>query len=118
MFQNSPILHKSSIFHNFPIFQDSLVTWGVQRKDTIDLLTVGNTTFTGDNRYSVQFQNPTDWVLRYSTTYLGRDRLGSQVLNHILGQGQVGFSSTQPHTWAGTDWVLRYSTTYLGRGRA
>ncbi|XP_023345934.1 uncharacterized protein LOC111714927, partial [Eurytemora carolleeae] len=46
------------------MLQDSLVTWGVQRKDTIDLLTVGNTTFTGDNRYSVQFQNPTDWVLR------------------------------------------------------
>ena len=57
---------KSLVFYNFPIFQDSLVTWGVQRKDTIDLLTGGNTTFTGDNRYSVQFQNPTDWVLRYS----------------------------------------------------
>jgi hypothetical protein len=30
----------------------------------MDLLTVGNTTFTGDSRYAVVFQNPTDWVLR------------------------------------------------------
>ena len=47
-----------------------MVSWAVQRQESMDLLTVGNTTFTGDNRFAVVFQNPTDWVLRYSVTRL------------------------------------------------
>jgi len=42
--------------------QSATVSWSVQRKSTMDLLTVGNTTFTGDQRVSVQVGNPrTNW---------------------------------------------------------
>jgi hypothetical protein len=54
--------------------QDSVVSWAVQRQETMELLTVGNTTFTGDSRYAVAFQNPTDWVLRYSTFMIHAQR--------------------------------------------
>jgi len=43
--------------------QSATVSWSVNRGTSMDLLTVGNTTFSGDQRYSVVFQNPTDWAL-------------------------------------------------------
>lgn len=43
--------------------QSATVSWSVSRGSSIDLLTVGNTTFAGDPRYSVVFQNPTNWAL-------------------------------------------------------
>jgi len=43
--------------------QSATVSWSVNRGSSMDLLTVGNTTFTGDQRYSVVFQNPTNWAL-------------------------------------------------------
>lgn len=43
--------------------QSATVSWSVQRGVSMDLLTVGNTTFSGDPRYSVVFQNPTNWAL-------------------------------------------------------
>lgn len=47
------------------MIQESVVSWAHHRgSDGIDLLTVGNTTFSVDPRYTVQFQNPTNWALR------------------------------------------------------
>lgn len=43
--------------------QSATVSWSVNRGSSMDLLTVGNTTFSGDQRYSVVFQNPTNWAL-------------------------------------------------------
>jgi len=43
--------------------QGATVSWSVQRESTMDLLTVGNTTFTGDQRISVHLLNPTNWAL-------------------------------------------------------
>ena len=40
------------------------MSWSVDRgSSTMDLLTLDNTTFTADPRYSVVFQNPTNWAL-------------------------------------------------------
>ena len=52
------------MLYYYYIFQDSTVSWAVERGKTIDLLTVGNTTFTGDNRYSINLEDPHDWALR------------------------------------------------------
>jgi len=43
--------------------QSATVSWSVNRGSSMDLLTVGNTTFSGDQRYFVVFQNPTNWAL-------------------------------------------------------
>ena len=48
---------------NYANFQSATVSWSVNRGSSMDLLTVGNTTFSGDQRYSVVFQNPTNWAL-------------------------------------------------------
>uniref|UniRef100_A0A336LKU9 CSON010974 protein n=1 Tax=Culicoides sonorensis TaxID=179676 RepID=A0A336LKU9_CULSO len=48
------------------ILQDRTVTW-VQRKhnsDKLQLLTVGNHTYSADTRYSVDFQYPNNWRLK------------------------------------------------------
>jgi len=40
------------------------VSWSVDRgSSTLDLLTLDNTTFSADPRYSLVFQNPTNWAL-------------------------------------------------------
>ena len=45
-----------------------LVSWSVTRPDSsLDLLTVGNLTFSGDSRYSVLHQPTNDWVLVIDT---------------------------------------------------
>ena len=41
----------------------SLVSWSVTREDSLDLLTVGNLTFSGDHRHSILHQPTNDWVL-------------------------------------------------------
>ena len=44
--------------------QAALVSWSVRREDSsLDLLTVGNLTFSGDERYSILHQAPNNWVL-------------------------------------------------------
>ena len=46
------------------IFQSTTVSWSVDHgSSTMDLLTLDNMTFSGDSRFSVVFQNPTDWAL-------------------------------------------------------
>ena len=45
------------------MFQTALVSWSVTRDASLDLLTVGNLTFSGDERHSVIRQNPNNWVL-------------------------------------------------------
>ena len=45
------------------IFQTSLVSWSVARGTNLDLLTVGNMTFSRDPRYSILHQNLNNWVL-------------------------------------------------------
>ena len=62
-------IRASILLLNFGIMrliyiQDSTVSWAVERGATIDLLTVGNTTFTGDIRYSINMEDPHDWALR------------------------------------------------------
>ena len=44
-------------------FQTALVSWAVSRNTTLDLLTVGNMTFSGDPRYSIIHQKHNNWVL-------------------------------------------------------
>ena len=40
------------------------MSWSVDKgSSTMDLLTLDNTTFTGDPRYSIVVQNPTNWAL-------------------------------------------------------
>ena len=40
------------------------MSWSVRREDSsLDLLTVGNLTFSGDERYSILHQPPNNWVL-------------------------------------------------------
>ena len=40
------------------------MSWSVDKgSSTMDLLTLDNTTFTGDSRYSIVVQNPTNWAL-------------------------------------------------------
>ena len=51
------------MIYNYANFQSATVSWSVNRGSSMDLLTVGNTTFSGDQRYSVVFQNPTNWAL-------------------------------------------------------
>ena len=51
------------IFINIPPFQWALVSWAVSRETTLDLLTVGNMTFSGDTRYSILHQKNNNWVL-------------------------------------------------------
>lgn len=44
--------------------QATTVSWSVDKgSSTMDLLTLDNTTFTGDPRYSIVVQNPTNWAL-------------------------------------------------------
>ena len=57
------ILCKTNMKYNYANLQSATVSWSVNRGTSMDLLTVGNTTFSGDQRYSVVFQNPTDWAL-------------------------------------------------------
>ena len=46
------------------MFQSTTVSWSVDRgSSTMDLLTLDNMTFSGDPRFSVVFQNPTNWAL-------------------------------------------------------
>ena len=46
------------------IFQSTTVSWSVDHgSSTMDLLTLDNSTFSGDPRFSVVFQNPTNWAL-------------------------------------------------------
>ena len=46
------------------MFQSTTVSWSVDRgSSTMDLLTLDNSTFSGDPRFSVVFQNPTNWAL-------------------------------------------------------
>ena len=48
--------------------QVALVSWSVRREDaSLDLLTVGNLTFSGDDRYSILHQPPNNWVLVIDT---------------------------------------------------
>ncbi|XP_063709038.1 uncharacterized protein LOC134837585 [Culicoides brevitarsis] len=54
------------------ILQDRTVTW-VQRKhnsDNLQLLTVGNHTYSADTRFSVDFQHPNNWRLKISAAAL------------------------------------------------
>merc|ERR1719232_1619384 len=44
-------------------FQKSIVSWSVSRETSLDLLTVGNLTFSGDPRHSILRQRHNDWVL-------------------------------------------------------
>ena len=39
------------------------MSWSVSRGTTLDLITVGNTTFSMDPRYSILQQNINNWVL-------------------------------------------------------
>ena len=57
------ICSRMKIEFNYANFQSATVSWSVNRGSSMDLLTVGNTTFSGDQRYSVVFQNPTNWAL-------------------------------------------------------
>ena len=41
----------------------SVVSWSVSRETSLDLLTVGNLTFSGDLRHSILRQRHNDWVL-------------------------------------------------------
>ena len=43
--------------------QNSIVSWSVSRETSLDLLTVGNLTFSGDPRHSILRQRHNDWVL-------------------------------------------------------
>ena len=44
--------------------QATTVSWSVDKgSSTMDLLTLDNATFTGDPRYSIVVQNPTNWAL-------------------------------------------------------
>ena len=44
------------------------MSWSVRREDSsLDLLTVGNLTFSGDERYSILHQHPNNWVLVIDT---------------------------------------------------
>ena len=46
------------------IFQSTTVSWSVDHgRSTMDLLTLDNITFSGDSRFSVVRQNPTNWAL-------------------------------------------------------
>ena len=39
------------------------MSWSVSRDASLDLLTVGNLTFSGDDRHSILRQRHNDWVL-------------------------------------------------------
>ena len=44
------------------------MSWSVRREDaSLDLLTVGNLTFSGDDRYSILHQSHNNWVLVIDT---------------------------------------------------
>ena len=44
------------------------MSWSVRREDSsLDLITVGNLTFSGDGRYSILHQPPNNWVLVIDT---------------------------------------------------
>ena len=46
------------------ISQSTTVSWSVDHgRSTMDLLTLDNVTFSGDSRFSVVRQNPTNWAL-------------------------------------------------------
>jgi len=58
--------HSTILNCNVYLRHDKTVSWLRHKDDTIELLTVGDSTYTGDPRINVSFQYPNNWRLNIS----------------------------------------------------